>query len=275
MSRQGCEQAAKDLGNVQVEFRISANNRLSAQNQIVRELMTQHVSGIAISPLNAALQVPVLNEASRQMIVVTQDSDAPDSNRTMYIGTDNRSAGRQMGAVIRHAVPRGSKIVILVGNIQAQNAKDRYEGIKDALAGAGIEIVDVLLDDSRPGQSKINAANALARSPQIAALIGLWNYNGPTILEAVREAHKVGQVKVICFDEDPEVLQGIKDGAVTATIVQQPYEFAYQAVKTMAAIARGNRSVIPAGKLVFVPTLVIDQDNIEQFLERIGRAHKQ
>jgi ribose transport system substrate-binding protein len=207
--------------------------------------------------------------------VVTQDSDAPYTNRAMYIGTDNYAAGRQLGSVIRRTLPRGSKIVILVGSIGAQNASARYDGIEDELQGTGIKIADVLSDGPNREQSRINAANVLAHRPDVTGLIGLWNYNGPTILQAVQEAHKVGKVKILCFDEDPAVLEGIKDGAVSATIVQQPYEFGYQAVKAMAAIVRGDRSVIPPDKQKFVPTLVIDHDNIDQFLERIGRTHKQ
>src|SRR5207244_5379388 len=53
------------------------------------------------------------------------DSDAPDSNRMAYIGTDNIAAGKQAGALIREALPNGGKIMLFVGKIDAQNAKER------------------------------------------------------------------------------------------------------------------------------------------------------
>jgi ABC-type sugar transport system substrate-binding protein len=43
-------------------------------------------------------------------------------------------------------------------------------------------------------------------------MVGLWSYNGPAILNAVKDANKVGQVKIICFDEEDETLAGVKDG---------------------------------------------------------------
>jgi ribose transport system substrate-binding protein len=275
MARKGCEQAAKESGNVQLEFRDIPGNSLTLQKKVVVELLNDHVAGIAISPLNPTLQSEMLNQTSRRAVVITQDSDAPGSNRAMYIGTDNRAAGQQLGSVIRRTLPSGSKIAIFVGNISAQNASARFQGIQDELAGTGIQIAHVLSDGPSRDQAKVNAAEVLAHSPDVTGLIGLWNYNGPAILKAVEEAHKAGKVKIICFDEDPVILEGIKNGSVTATIVQQPYEFGYQAIKTMAAIVRGDRSVIPPEKQVFVPTLVIDQNNIDQFLERIGGIRKQ
>ncbi len=88
----------------------------------------------------------------------------------------------------------------------------------------------------------------------MAALVGLWSYNGPAILNAVRDAGKTGQVKIIAFDEEDETLAGVKDGSIYGTVVQQPYEFGYQAIKLMAAALAGDRSGIPANKQMFVPT---------------------
>ena len=80
----------------------------------------------------------------------------------------------------------------------------------------------------------------LVSHPDVAALVGLWSYNGPAILNAVRDAGKIGQVKIIAFDEDDETLAGVKAGAIVGTVVQQPYEFGYQAITLLAKAARGR-----------------------------------
>ncbi|HEX8119612.1 MAG TPA: substrate-binding domain-containing protein, partial [Pyrinomonadaceae bacterium] len=102
-------------------------------------------------------------------------------------------------------------------------------------------------------------------------LVGLWSYNGPAILNAVREANKAGQVKIIAFDEEDETLAGVKDGSIFATVVQQPYEFGYQAIKLMHQYLQGDKSAIPAGKQLFIPTLVIKRDNVEEFTKKINQ----
>ena len=104
----------------------------------------------------------------------------------------------------------------------------------------------------------------------IKALVGLWSYNGPAILNAVKEAGKTGKVQIIAFDEADETLEGVRKGAIYATVVQQPYEFGYQAIKLMAQVVKGDRSVIPAGKQIIIPTLIVNKTNADEFTNRIN-----
>ena len=122
-------------------------------------------------------------------------------------------------------------------------------------------------DDVR---AKSNAADTLVRYPDIKALVGLWSYNGPAILNAVREAKKVGQVKIVTFDEADETLAGIQEGTIYATVVQQPFEFGYQATKLMAQALKGDKSFIPPNKQIIIPTLIVNKDNVADFTKRIN-----
>jgi ribose transport system substrate-binding protein len=119
-------------------------------------------------------------------------------------------------------------------------------------------------------RAKANAADVLVRYPDVKGLVGLWSYNGPAILNAVREAKKIGRVKIIAFDEADETLAGISDGAIDATVVQQPFEFGYQAMMKLAQAARGDLSFIPASKQIIVPTLVVNRANVQDFTKRIN-----
>ena len=80
-------------------------------------------------------------------------------------------------------------------------------------------------DNLKTARAKSNAADTLVKYPDIAALVGLWSYNCPAIYNAVKEADKVGKVKIIAFDEEDETLAGVKYGAIYGTIVQRPFEF--------------------------------------------------
>ena len=126
-------------------------------------------------------------------------------------------------------------------------------------------------DNTDRVRAKSNAADTLVNYPDIAALVGLWSYNGPAIVGAVRDAGKVGKVKIIAFDEEDETLNGIRDGAIYATVVQQPFEFGYQSMKLMAKILDGDRSDIPASKQIFVPTLAIKKEQVEEFARKINQ----
>jgi len=161
--------------------------------------------------------------------------------------------------------------MVFVGKSDARNAAERYQGLKEALQGSKVEIIDIRTDDTDRARAKTNAADTLVKYPDIAGLVGLWSYNGPAILNAVKEASKVGQVKIVCFDEEDETLAGVKEGAIFATVVQQPFEFGYQSVKLMAKILGGDKSVIPANKQINVQTLVIKKDSVEDFQKKISQ----
>jgi ribose transport system substrate-binding protein len=270
IARKGTEKAAKEIPGIEVEFRITSDGTAAEQQRVVDDLLAKGVNGIAISPVDPANQSPMLNRAAAQALVVTQDSDAPNSNRTCYIGTDNVEAGRQAGRLVKEALPQGGKIMVFVGVLDAQNARERFQGLKETLAGSNIQIVDVRTDNTDRVRAKSNAADTLVNVPDIAGLVGLWSYNGPAILSAVKEANKVDKVKIVAFDEEDETLSGIKDGAIYATVVQQPFEFGYQSMALMAKYLNGDKSVVPASKQIFVPTLAIKKADVEEFTKKIN-----
>ena len=264
------ELADAELADVTVEFRLG-DGTAAAQKRIVDDLLAKGVDGIAISPVDPANQTAMLNEAANQAVVFTHDSDAPDSKRECYVGTDNVAAGRQAGELIKEALPQGGKIALFVGKLDARNAQERLQGIKEAIAGSRVEILDVRTDDTDQVRAKANVSEMLVSHPDTAALVGLWSYNGPAILNAVRDAGKIGLIKIIAFDEDDETLTGVKSGAIVATVVQQPYEFGYQSITLLAKAVKGDRSGIPAGHQLFIPTMVIRQNNVDDFRGKLAQ----
>jgi len=270
IARRGTEKADQELADVTVEFRMPPDGTAADQKRIIDDLLAKGIDGIAISPVDPANQTQLINDTAKQALVFTQDSDAPQSERAAYVGTDNVAAGRQAGALIKEALPEGGRIMLFVGKSDARNAQERTQGIREALQGSNVEIIDVRTDDTDRVRAKSNVSDTLVRYPEVKALVGLWSYNGPAIVNALKESGKTGQVKIIAFDEEDETLAGVRDGSIYATVVQQPYEFGYQAIKMMAQVAKGDRSAIPADKKVIVPTLVIKRDGIEEFQRKIN-----
>ncbi|NOT48248.1 MAG: sugar-binding protein [Acidobacteria bacterium] len=271
IARKGVEKADGELADVSVEFKLPGEGTAAEQKRIIDDLISTGIQGIAISPVDPDNQTQLINDTAKKALVITQDSDAPNSDRSLYIGTDNVAAGRQAGELVKEALPNGGKIMVFVGKSDARNAAERYQGLKEALQGSKVEIIDIRTDDTDRARAKTNAADTLVKYSDVAALVGLWSYNGPAILNAVKDANKVGQVKIICFDEEDETLAGVKEGAIFATVVQQPFEFGYQSVKLMAQILKGDKSAIPANKQINVPTLVIKQNSVEEFTRKINQ----
>jgi len=265
IARRGTEKAAAELPNYNVEFHVPSEATPAEQRRILDDLLTRGVAGISVSPINPANATEMLNRVASQAVLFTTDSDAPQSKRIVYIGTDNVAAGEQVGQLVKQALPDGGKIMLFVGNLDNNNARERVDGIKKGIAGAKIDIIDIRTDEADIVKAKRNVEDTLTQYPNINALVGLYAYNTPQIVEAVRAAGREGNVKVIGFDEDPLTLRGIADGIVYATVVQQPYEFGYQSIKMLARYIEGDQSFIPANKLIIVPTKIINNDNVAEF----------
>ena len=270
IARKGTEKAAAENPNIEVEFKIPSDGTAAEQQRIIDDLLARGIHGIAISPVDPANQTGMLNRASAQTLVVTQDSDAPNSDRACYIGTDNVAAGRQAGELVKEALPQGGTIMVFVGVLDAANAQQRYQGLKEALEGSNVKIIDVRTDNTDRVRAKSNAADTLVNNPDIAGMVGLWSYNGPAILAAVKEANRTDKVKIVAFDEEDATLEGIRDGSIYATVVQQPYEFGYRSMQLMAKVLDGDKSQIPGSKQIFVPTIAVKKAEVDEFTKKLN-----
>ncbi len=264
IARSGTESAEKELGNVEVDFRIPSTGGAAEQQQIIDDLLAKGVDGIAVSPIDPANQTAFLNRVAEQTLLICHDSDAPDSKRVAYIGTDNFAAGVEAGKLIKEALPDGGKIMVFVGATDAENAKQRFGGIKKELEGSKVEVIDVRTDDTDTVRAQKNAEDTMVKYPDIAGLVGLYNYNGPAILNAVRAAGQTGKVKIVCFDENDETLEGVASGDIYGTVVQQPFEFGKQAITKMAKHLAGDKEALAGGKQI-VPTKSLKKADVAEF----------
>ncbi|MGH9907413.1 MAG: sugar-binding protein [Pyrinomonadaceae bacterium] len=272
IARKGCEKADAEVQDVTVAFKTTNTGTTDEQNRIIRDsLNIDEADAIAISPVDPAGQKSVINEAARRALLITQDSDAPDSDRALYLGADNRAAGRQAGELIKKALPQGGKIMVFVGRREALNAQDRFEGLKESLQGSKVEIIDLMTDDANQSRARENAYQTLQKHPDIAGMVGLWSYNGPAILQALRPEGQLNKIKIVCFDDEKETLAGIKEGVIFGTVAQQPFEYGYQAVQVAAKILRGDRSVIPDSKTMFIPTVVIQRKDVDEYIKKLNQ----
>lgn len=282
----GAEKAGEELG---ADVTVIMPSGLTDQTRKIEDLLSRGTDGIAISPIDPQNQGGILNQAAEQTKLVTHDSDAPDSDRLVYIGMDNYKAGLMCGELARKALPDGGKIMILVGRLDQDNAQRRRNGFIDALlelspdptrshpSGEELKshdgkytILGTLTDQFDRAKAKANAEDALTRHPDLTAMVGLFEYNPPLILEALDRAGKLKQVKVIAFDENDATLQGIKDGTVVGTIVQDPYGYGHESIRVLNELHRGDTSSIPESKFIDIPARVIDASNVVAFWDDLN-----
>src|SRR3954467_11033460 len=210
----GLGKAQKKHPDYKIELIVTNDGTAAGQRRELDDLLVRGVAGISISVDDASHATKVLNKVAAKTVLITTDSDAPQSNRLAYIGTDNVAAGRQAGEEIKKGLPNGGKIALFVGTMDADNARERVQGIKEAIAGTKVELVDVVTDQGDSAKAKENMENVLVKHADIALLSGLWSYETPLIYDAVKAAGKAGKVKIVGFDEDQRTLRGVSDGTL-------------------------------------------------------------
>ena len=259
----------------------SGGGSAEEQQRIIDDLLNTGVKGIAVSPNNAKNLVSFFKDRVLPKVpLITQDSDVPDpSARLCYIGTNNYAAGREVGKLVKEAMPGGGTVCIFVGQLEVHNARQRRQGMLDELgdrpAPADVnslestpdgqtygkyKLLKTFTDQASPSKAEDNAADALIQlaNEKDVCMVGLWEYNPPAILNAARKQKKLGIVKIVAFDENDETLQGVAAGDIYATVVQDPYHFGTEAVTLMAKLAKGEK--FTGDPIHYVPHRVVTKD---------------
>ena len=270
VARAGVMKAQREHPDVAMQVIVTGQATAAEQRRELDDLLASGIAGISISAIDPKNSTEEFNKVASHAVLFTTDSDAPNSSRVLYIGTDNKAAGLQAASEIRKALPQGGKMMAFVGTLDADNARERVEGIRQGLQGSNIQIVDIRTDGGDFAKAKANVQDALAKGG-LDILVGLYNYNTPQIYSAVKDAGMSGKIKVVGFDEDAQTLRGVADGTIQSTIVQQPFEFGYQSMTDLVKYINGDKSFIPANHLVIIPTRVIQKDNVHDFQQSMRR----
>lgn len=264
--QKGTAAAAKHLGTVTVQFVRPPDGTAAAQKSQIDDLLAKGVKGIAVSPVDPANETSYLNSVAAKTNLITADSDAPQSKRLCYVGTDNHAAGVMAGRLLRKALPHGGQVMVSVGKSDAQNAHERIAGMTEALRGSEVHVLGVRTDDADHARAMSNVRDTLIRYPHLAGMVGIWSYNGPAILDGLRRTGKLGKVKVIAFDDEDDTIAGVQNGTIYAAVAQDPYQFGYQSIILLAQLAHGDRHGIPASRLRYVPTRAVTRANVAAYV---------
>ena len=274
IAEKGVRKAEKDLGIKADVFR-PMKTEVSEQQRFIEDILVQNFDGMAICAINPDAMTPLLDRVAAKMPVVVHDSDAPKSQRKAFVGTDNVAAGRLAGQAAIEALKAANiskgKVAMFVGRIDMQNSIDRKKGIDETLGKQpGIEILPVFLDGADRNKAKKNVEDALARYPDLVMTIGLWSYNGPCMVDAVKASTRAKKPLIVAFDEEEETLKAVQDGVIYATVVQRPFQFGYQSMKALKDVRDGK--TIPT----FIDTTIqkIDKANLTPFWTELREMKK-
>jgi len=272
----GVSQAAKQLGVVAEAVGPDALDPKGEHEQF-RALLSKKPTGIAISASDPTALKDDIDAAVAQGIpVITMDSDAPDSKRLFFIGTDNYKAGLMGGRLV--ASHLGGKGNVLIFTFPEQpNLKERLQGYRDIFAEhPGIHITEIVDAKGDPGVIFDRTMQVVDKKEPVDAFVCLVSIAAPEVADVLTRKQVTGKL-VMGMDADQRTIDGIESGVITATLGQKPFTMAFLSIKMLDELhhhppaslsvdfARDSFSPLPT----FVDTGVtlIDKGNVAAYVE--------
>ncbi|MDQ6419670.1 sugar-binding protein [Paenibacillus sp. LHD-117] len=245
------QQGAREMAilkGVEIEYLGPTQADVREHIKIIEMVIASKVDGIITQGLDEKEFTPVINKAmSLGIPVITVDSDAPDSQRVAYVGTDNYTAGYMAGKELIQQSGGNARVGIITGSFTASNQIDRVQGFKDAVkAYPNIRVLDVTESNISRIQSAASAYSIAQRYPEVDTFIGTSALDGLGIVQMLKESGDElvkGRARIIAFDDLPETLSYIDQGVIEATVVQQPYIMGQESVNLMLEYLQGKKIV--------------------------------
>jgi ribose transport system substrate-binding protein len=261
--RIGAEEAAGELG-VDFQWVAPQTGDPAIQVKMIEDLISKQVNAIVISPNEPASVVPVINDGlSKGILMLTFDSDSPDSDRLMYIGTDNRTAGMVQGDTMREALGGSGRVGIITGGLGALNLNERIDGFRETV-GPDIEIVEVVATDDDL-QKGLGVSEALLRAhPDLNGVACVSATGGPTLAQVIQGPEFEGRdVTIVAFDDLEETVRAIEDGIITATMVQRPVQMGKLSISQSFEIL--TQGLVPECALLDTGVTVVTAENLDSY----------
>jgi ribose transport system substrate-binding protein len=269
LARDGCEAEAKKIG-VQCVYQGPVEQEPATQVQIIQDMISRHVDGIAIAVADAPAVGRVIRQARQANVpVITFDADAPDSQRQAYVGTNNKELGLAIGQELVKVHPKPGSFALISGGPAAANLQERVDGVRQVLKGAGWTEVagspTFCNDDSALAVQQMT--DLMTAHPDLAALVpvGGWPLFSA---EAYRrfvaphmQALKDGRFAIVSADTLPVEIAALKANEVNALVGQRPAEMGAKAMDILLALHKGQN--VP--KITYVGLDIVTSQNVAQF----------
>src|SRR3712207_535484 len=235
--RLGAECAAQRAeGEVEVQWDgVTAETDVNGQVNLLQNFIQQGVDGLVYAATDAKVLYQVTESAKQQNVtVVNIDSGTePQPDDVPVFATDNVAAARKVPGLIADELGEGGgKVAFIPFQQGTVTNEQREQGFKEGLK----DHPELELVAEQSSQSDYNIAlrvteDILTANPDLNAIFAA---NEPGVLgaaEAVRQAGKAGEIVIVGWDASPEEIQGVRDGVISALVVQNPFKMGYDGAR--------------------------------------------
>jgi ABC-type sugar transport system substrate-binding protein len=278
----GAEEAAKELG-VKLLWDGPTEPDPAKQNEIVETWITRGVDAIAVACENREGIATALKEARAKGIkIVTYDADTTPDARDFFC---NQATPEGIAEILleqaEKAIGKEGEYAIITASLTAANMNEWQKEIAriNKEKYPGLKMVALRPCDDQKDKAFAEATALVNANPNLKLIMAICSPAVPGAAEAVKQAGKEGQVKVIGLGLPSENKRYVKEGVTPAVVLWKVSDLGYLAVEAATADARGqltpDAKSFTAGKLgpleikgsdiILGKPFAFDKENIDQF----------
>lgn len=212
----------------------------------------------SLAPVGSA-GVPIVNIDSP---IDADAAAAADLQISTYIGTDNVAAGGKAGDFVVSQVPAGANVAVIGGISGDVTSAARVDGFRGAVEGT----LNVVQEEAADWQREValtKATDILAANPDVVAFFAANDDMGLGIVKAIENAGRAGEIVVVSVDGNPDALESVQAGGLTATVAQYPFAIGKLGLQACSAAIAG--ATLPAN--VESPTALVTADVAQQAID--------
>ncbi|NDV50250.1 MULTISPECIES: rhamnose ABC transporter substrate-binding protein [unclassified Salipiger] len=262
----GAEEAAAELGNVEVIYTGPTDTTAEGQIEVINALIAQNVDAIAVSANDTDALVPALKKAmQRGITVISWDSGVAPEGRQMHLNpSSNPLIGNMIIKLAADNLPEGGEVAVLSATTTSTNQNIWIEEMNKVMGDyPGIEVVGTVYGDDLADKSYREAQGLMQTYPDLDAIIAPTSVGIVAAARAVEDAGKVGQVNVTGLGLPSEMAGAIESGASKSFAIWNPIDLGYSATYLAYELATGDAEAAPGAEIPMgrMGTLTLDDNN--------------
>jgi ribose transport system substrate-binding protein len=232
----GAQAEAKKLG---VKLNFQGPNEFAADQQtpIVNAVAAKRPDAVLVAPTDTkAMFAPIkqLADNGSKVVLVDTTLDQPQM-AVSQIASDNIGGGRVAAQTLAKLIGGGGKVFVVNVKPGISTTDQRAQGFEQGAKAAGLQYIGQQYSQDDPAKAASIVKAILARNPDLKGIFATNLFSAEGAASGLREAGKLGQVKIVGFDAGPKQVQDLKQGIVQALIAQRPAQIGADGVQQAVA----------------------------------------
>ena len=266
-ANKGAQEAAKELGEVEVIYTGPTSATAEGQIEIINSLVAQQVNAIAISANDPDALVPALKKAmDRGITVISWDSGVAPEGRQVHLNpSDTDLIGETIIKLAADYLPEGGDVAILSASSTATNQNAWIDAAKKVLPEKfpKINLVATVYGDDDSVKSTNEAKGLISSHPNLKAIIAPTTVGVVAAAQVVTDQNLIGKINVTGLALPSEFKKFIDNGASQAVALWNPIDLGYSAVQIAHQLATKKVEAKPGAKISIgrVGEITLDDTN--------------